>query len=435
MYRAFMVTFSLFTVACTAEPPKVQQVNPPPEVLIQTPVDEAELYQGNTYLIQGLASDEFYASDLSSLRVIITLNGQTICPDTTVADSGEILCEHIFEQPESVVLVMQVTNSDDLAASDSVSFEVLPNAAPDVSILNPLFNGYYYSDYEILFEGLVSDLEDDSTSLSVDWTSSLDGVLHTQNASADGVVEYSTQLSQGTHTITLDVTDTRGRTNTDSVDIEVMGENQTPSCEIVEPLADLMFPQGEEITFSGLVFDPDIPEELLTVVWTSSIDGELFSGSPDSDGTTAFSSGDLQSGTHSVSLSVEDEKGLSCTSSMAMIVNANPIVEILSPLDGDVFNENEAVLFEGLVSDSDEGAEELAIQWQSSVDGVFSITPALSNGDTNAMAYGLFLGNHTITLSATDATGEMGSASIDIRINDLPSAPTISIDPVSPQSD
>ena len=131
--------FLFLSVGCLSEKPSVQTINPPPEVVIQTPIQDAEIYQGSAYLIQGLASDEFYASDLSSLSVIITANGQTICSDTIVADSGEILCDYIFEQPDAIELVMQVSNSDDLSASDSVSFEVLPNLPPDVSIVEPTF--------------------------------------------------------------------------------------------------------------------------------------------------------------------------------------------------------------------------------------------------------------------------------------------------------
>ncbi|MEC7988274.1 MAG: hypothetical protein VX278_24115 [Myxococcota bacterium] len=432
LYCAFLLSIS---IGCSSDQKQVTKVNPPPEVVLQFPTADAEIYQGTSYLIQGLASDEFYASDLSSLVVIITANGQTICPDSVVENSGAILCEHSFEQVEDVELIMQVTNNDELSATDSVSFSVIGNEAPSAEIVSPITDGYYYSNYEVNLEALASDAEDASETLIIDWRSSADGDLHTQNANSDGTASYSVQLSQGTHTIQMDVTDTKGRISSDSVEIDVLGENNAPSCAISDPIADQTYGLGEGIPFSGTASDDDIPENLISVTWSSSLDGDFFSGSVDSDGTFSTTVDTLQSGNHTITLLIEDEVGLSCSASVNIIINAAPAVTILSPADNSVFNENEAVEFEGLISDADEDPETLGIQWSSSVDGVFSSTPANSNGETNATAYGLFIGGHTITLKATDANGEEVSESISIQINDLPTEPSVSISPDPAQSD
>jgi hypothetical protein len=88
------------------------------------------------------------------------------------------------------------------------------NNPPVVSITSPANGGTFNSGATILFEGTASDTEDDDLTASLVWTSSINGQIGTGGS-------FSTTLSDGTHTITASVTDSGGKTGSDSISITV----------------------------------------------------------------------------------------------------------------------------------------------------------------------------------------------------------------------
>lgn len=89
-----------------------------------------------------------------------------------------------------------------------------PNEPPIVSITNPADGFTFDSGAEILFAGKASDLEDGDLTSYLVWTSSIDGSIGT------GDNFYKT-LSDGTHTITIEVTDSGGETGSAYIGITV----------------------------------------------------------------------------------------------------------------------------------------------------------------------------------------------------------------------
>ena len=88
------------------------------------------------------------------------------------------------------------------------------NNSPTVSITSPVDGSKHDSGATILFEGTASDAEDEYiTAASLIWTSGNDQI------GTGG--SFSTTLSDGTHTITVSVTDTAGNTSSDSITITV----------------------------------------------------------------------------------------------------------------------------------------------------------------------------------------------------------------------
>ena len=91
-------------------------------------------------------------------------------------------------------------------------------------------------------------------------------------------------------------------------------------------------------------------------------------------------------------------------------VNSPPVVVITGPLDGSILDEGTVITFTGTAQDADEGALSGAfLVWTSDING------QIGTGTTFDITT-LSRGVHVITLTATDASGESGTASITITI-------------------
>jgi hypothetical protein len=94
--------------------------------------------------------------------------------------------------------------------------------------------------------------------------------------------------------------------------------------------------------------------------------------------------------------------------------NQPPTASIAAPADGTVFVVGTAISFQGSADDPEEGAlTGAALVWTSSLDGEIGTGESFNRSD-------LSLGEHTITLTATDAEGLTGNHSIGITVEPLP---------------
>jgi hypothetical protein len=85
---------------------------------------------------------------------------------------------------------------------------------------------------------------------------------------------------------------------------------------ITKPDANIKVPEGSPVAFEGFVEDTLYGPELLTVTFKSDLAGELWSGTPEADGTTAFTTDALGPGEHKVTLTVSSPSGKSATDSV-----------------------------------------------------------------------------------------------------------------------
>lgn len=94
-----------------------------------------------------------------------------------------------------------------------------------------------------------------------------------------------------------------------------------------------------------------------------------------------------------------------------------PVVTINTPLSGSTLTAGEQVLFEGSANDPEDGAlSGNSLEWTSDVDGV------LGTGDSVSIST-LSLGDHNITLTATDSDAKTGSDSVFVRVTEPGAAP------------
>ncbi|MEQ1508009.1 MAG: putative metal-binding motif-containing protein, partial [Myxococcota bacterium] len=121
-----------------------------------------------------------------------------------------------------------------------------------------------------------------------------------------------------------------------------------------------------------------------------------------------------------------------CTTDISVVDKGNsaPVVGIDTPDDGAVFASDEVVSFLGSVSDGDGLPDVASVLWTSSIDGALADpeTAAPDSAGLSRVNVLLSVGNHVITLRATDLDGEVGEASIDLAVGNADQDPTAAID-------
>ncbi|MEC7984005.1 MAG: Ig-like domain-containing protein, partial [Myxococcota bacterium] len=414
-------------IACGDSEEGLKVYNSEPTTTITSHAEGVELQEGVEYTFIGNANDDNHAA--STLLVKWSTDARELCPETVPDADGTTSCRIALEASDTQ-LKLQVTDPEGASAISSINVSVLETGAPDIVFLSPTVDGAYYADQLIQFAAQISDPEDDVYDLSYEWSSSVEGVLPlTEAPDSDGTIESYMMLTEGQHAISLSVTDTTGKSTSESVVIQVGGPNQEPLCEITEPASSSTFSVGENITFLGTASDEDINNSLLSVQWASDQDGVINSSAPNTAGELNFVTNSLSAGNHIITLQVEDEIGGLCTDTLLLSLGTPPSISIEEPTNGSIYSVGEAVFFTAIVSDSEDLASDISLSWTSHIDGEFYTQSSDSNGNIYFAYSDLSAGIHNILATATDGSGLTSTASLTLQINTPPPAPTVEITP------
>jgi hypothetical protein len=426
-FSAFTSAIALVTVLTACSDAGVTKFNAEPTAAISSHSDGDTVRDGYAESLRGTVGDA--DNQLDELTVSWLIDGAEMCEETVPDSSGLVTCEHTFAVGEGEV-VLEVRDPGGASGSARVTLDVQPTDAPTAQITSPDVSSTYYSDQLIAFQGEIGDGEDAAEDLTVTWESDAAGDLGLSiDITSEGAVEAYGSLAEGEHAIRLRVVDTSGKEALDSVVIQVGPPNSPPTCGITSPEDGAAGPESSEVRFEGLVGDPDVTADHISVSWTSDRDGALSDSTPDSDGTVRLAWSDLSVATHLVTLTATDEVGGSCTDSIYYTVGTPPTLTLTAPTDGDTVNEGEDVRFSATVSDNEDLPTEIGMSWSSSIDGEFSTQGADSTGEVSFRDDGLSPGDHTLTVTATDTDGLYAIRSIGLTINQPPTAPTVSISP------
>jgi len=290
-----------------------------------------------------------------------------------------------------------------------------PNTPPVVTIVSPANNAIIPLGVMINFSGTAFDAEDGNISADLDWTieDSLGNPIYSRSDTAS--FSLST-LAEGSYTITASVTDSGGMPGSDSIQI-IVTNNNPPDVNITAPGDGSEFEEGDLIDFSATASDPEDGNLTGSIEWDSSIDGLL----PYTGGS--FSTSGLSLGLHTITASVTDLGSfpLSDSDSITILVKPRtpPEVTIITPEDLDWFYVNNEITFSGTAIDAKDGDRSVYLAWTSDQDGLIGSGPSFSIST-------LTDGWHTITASATDLDGLVGTDSIQIAIY-IPEPPEVTI--------
>lgn len=314
---------SLLVLAGCPTDVNVKRFLVPPEVAIETPVEGASIYEAVPVLMRGRVTDEAYQSSLSTITATWAVNGARVCAGTVVDVNGIIECETVFEKGAATVSLVAV-NPDGQTASAVVELVITENTAPTAEIVSPVAGTEYFAEDLIVFEGLVGDGESQLDNMTVEWTSSIDGVLaFPTSPGSDGKTQGSSPLSIGDHQITLTVTDTTGRTGSDITTIEVLAGNK-PTIELVSPVSGDIANLDDSVRFEAWLDDvEDYPEDL-SLSWESDLDGVFSTQPASSDGVASFNYAGLSRGNHTITVYATDSDGMSSQDSATLFINGVP---------------------------------------------------------------------------------------------------------------
>ena len=288
---------------------------------------------------------------------------------------------------------------------------------PQVTIISPISTGNYYSDQAIEFVAKINDEDTPHENLTINWFNQDTEVELDLTVDEEGNHSGSMLLSSGVKELTITVSDELGQSSSESVTIQVT-KNTKPECFI--------YTQNQNISISNTLLLEAFAEDIesdeidLLVQFSSNLDGVIGTTSPNNDGIISIQTSFETIGNHTITMTVTDEAGSTCTDQQIWGVLNGPLVEIIQPINGDIFPTGSPILFEGIISDLEDLHTEINVEWESATNGTLFIMTPDEDGLSIGEVTGLYYGHHTITLTADDSDGLYGVDSVDLTVNTQP---------------
>jgi len=181
---------------------------------------------------------------------------------------------------------------------------------------------------------------------------------------------------------------------------------ELPTLEIVTPSNSSTFLQGQPLELSAVANDAEDGDLGGGVLWTSSKDGVIGTGSP-------LVTSSLHSGVHVITAKITDSVGNSVTRTVSVtiepVTNTTPDVAIVSPAEGATYTQGATISFQANAEDAEDGNLTPSLAWSS------NLSVSLGLGGSFSLS-NLPVGAHQITATVNDAAGNTGSAVVNIVV-------------------
>ena len=214
----------------------------------------------------------------------------------------------------------------------------------------------------------------------------------------------------------------------DSSEESIKYYNSNPAATITSHSNEDELLEGVEYTFVGMVSDDNHSSTDLNVIWSTDIRELCTVTQPDVEGTTSCRA-TLEAGETKLKLQVSDPDGAAALASLDIVVQETeaPTITLLSPTSSGQYYADQLIEFSAIIADAEDEVADLQYQWESSRDGVLSISsPPDTDGSISSFT-SLSEGQHAITLRVEDTTGKTTSQDIAIQVGGTNTDPMCSI--------
>ena len=281
---------------------------------------------------------------------------------------------------------------------------------------------------EVLFRGMGSDPDHGKTDLEASRQVDSEVICDWAPLLEEGETECTIPITTVFTGVTLLVRDPKDAVGSMDVTLKLQEYND-PQAEITAPVADPSDEDGipffwgdESVELEGLVWDEEDEQDALTVEWTTDTEEDLSMTPPDSTGATR-ASGYLSEGNHTITLTVTDSAGNFTSDTLDVQVGllnpANaPDVTITSPEVPSVSVASTTATRRSRSRAWSRTARMPATPSASPGQAIRtgSWSPRIRTATTTELNALLSEGLHTITLTATDSDGQVGSDAINIEV-------------------
>ena len=221
----------------------------------------------------------------------------------------------------------------------------------------------------------------------------------------------------------------------DSSEESIKYYNSTPAATITSHSNEDELLEGVEYTFVGMVSDTNHSTTELNVVWSTDVRELCPQTQPDVEGTTSCRA-TLSPGETKLKLQVSDPDDAAGLASIDISVQETqaPAITLFSPDTNMQYYADQLIEFSAVISDEEDEATDLQYQWESSQDGVLSISSPPDTDGTISSFASLSEGQHAITLRVEDTTGKISSQDVAILVGGVNADPVCAIvEPTSGQ--
>ena len=182
--------------------------NDAPELSILAPVDGTTVNEYDVVEFRGMTTD---FEDLETDLIVMWSSSIDGLLDSTPPDaSGSLYFGTNTLNPGTHLITLTVSDTQGLSSNTSVEVTVTDQEDdPTIEVRSPVENSAEEG-VDVEFEVYVNDVQDDPSTLSVSFSSSLDGEFCTPTADSIGIALCTAQLSIGMHELTFIVEDTHG---------------------------------------------------------------------------------------------------------------------------------------------------------------------------------------------------------------------------------
>lgn len=211
-------------------------------------------------------------------------------------------------------------------------------------------------------------------------------------------------------------------------------DDQAPAFTITAPSDGSLVTSGQGVVLVGVVDDPDHVPEDLRVTWSA--DGEPVCAdlTPQPDGRSSCT-WVAQLGGGAIEAVVSDPTGLSGSASLRLEVqapNTEPSCSFDSPSSGSGFTPTDTITLQGTATDPD--GDTLQVVFTSSLDEDLGSVQPDDSGAVELVVGPLSVGEHALTMTATDPSGSSCSGEVDIVVGLEDTAPPPDTDAPAPDT-